>query len=72
MSLGFWLHHAAPAWYQVFDRRLRPLNLTPTQFMLLASAGWLTATRRSDPADGRVKRLLLTPEGRELVQRGIR
>ena len=31
MSPGFWLHHAALAWRQVFDRRLRPLNLTPTQ-----------------------------------------
>ena len=38
MSPGFWLHHAALAWRQVFDRRLRPLNLSPTQFMLLASA----------------------------------
>ena len=49
MSPGFWLHHAALAWRQVFDRRLRPLNLTPTQFMLLASAGgWLRppASRR--------------------------
>jgi hypothetical protein len=26
MSPGFWLHHAALAWRQVFDRRL---NLTP-------------------------------------------
>ena len=107
MSPGFWLHHAALAWRQVFDRRLRPLNLTPTQFMLLASAGWLAAEagrpptqqevadhagadrmmtskvlqalvdrglvlRRPDPADGRVKRLHLTGEGRELVRRGIR
>jgi len=29
-------------------------------------------TRQPDPADGRVKRLVLTPEGRELVRRGIR
>jgi DNA-binding MarR family transcriptional regulator len=107
MSPGFWLHHAALAWRQVFDRRLRPLSLTPTQFMLLASAGWLTATsgrpptqqevadhagadrmmtskvlqtlvdrglvsRQPDPADGRVRRLRLTPEGRDLVRRGIR
>jgi DNA-binding MarR family transcriptional regulator len=107
MSPGYWLHHAAPAWRQVFDRRLRPLNLTPTQFMLLASAGWLAATsgrpptqqevadhadadramtsrvlqtlvdrglviRQPDPADGRVKRLGPTPEGRELTRRGIR
>ena len=106
MSPGFWLHHAAPAWRQAFDRQLRPLGLTPTQFMLLASAGWLTATsaqpptqqevadhagadrmmtskvlqglvehdlviRQPDPADGRVKRLHLTPAGQEAVRRGI-
>ena len=42
MSPGFWLHHAALAWRQVFDRRLRPLNLTPTQFMLWRPpGGWL-------------------------------
>jgi hypothetical protein len=29
MSPGFWLHHAALAWRQVFDRRLRLPNLTP-------------------------------------------
>jgi hypothetical protein len=39
MSPGYWLHHAVLAWRQVFDRRLRPLSLTPTQFMLLASVG---------------------------------
>jgi DNA-binding MarR family transcriptional regulator len=107
MSPGFWLHHAALAWRQLFDRRLRPLNLTPTQFMLLASVGWLAASagqqptqqevadhagadrmmtskvlqtlvdrglvqREPDPADGRVRRLRLTPEGRELGRRGIR
>ena len=107
MSPGFWLYHAALAWRQAFDRQLRPLGLTPTQFMLLASAGWLAATsarpptqqevadhagadrmmtskvlqglvdhglviRQADPADGRVKRLRLTPAGQELVRRGIR
>jgi DNA-binding MarR family transcriptional regulator len=106
MSPGFWLHHAALAWRQAFDRQLRPLGLTPTQFMLLASAGWLAATsaqpptqqevadhaggdrmmtskvlqglvehglviRQPDPADGRVKRLHLTPAGQEVVRRGI-
>lgn len=49
MSPGFWLHHAALAWKQIFDRRLRPLDLTPTQFMLLASVGWLTATTDHPP-----------------------
>ncbi len=49
MSPGFWLHHAALAWKQVFDRRLRPLEATPTQFMLLASVSWLTATTGQPP-----------------------
>ena len=49
MSPGFWLHHAALAGKQVFDRRLRPLKATPTQFMLLASVSWLTATTGRSP-----------------------
>ena len=40
-SPGFWLHHAALAWRAELDARLRPLGLTPTQFMLLGSVGWL-------------------------------
>ena len=41
MSRGFCLHHATLGWRQVFDRPLRPLNLTPAQFLLLSSAdGW--------------------------------
>jgi DNA-binding MarR family transcriptional regulator len=54
MSPGFWLHHAALAWRQAFDRQLRPLGLTPTQFMLLASAGWLTATSAQPPTQQEV------------------
>jgi hypothetical protein len=38
MSRGSCLHHAALGWRQVFDRRLRPLNLTPAQYLLLSSA----------------------------------
>ncbi|GAB1639812.1 MarR family winged helix-turn-helix transcriptional regulator [Krasilnikovia sp. MM14-A1259] len=41
LSPGFWLHHAALAWRAEFDAQLAPLGLTPTQFLLLASAGWL-------------------------------
>jgi len=54
MSPGFWLHHAALAWRQAFDHRLRPLGLTPTQFMLLASAGWLAATSARPPTQQEV------------------
>jgi DNA-binding MarR family transcriptional regulator len=49
MSPGFWLHHAALAWKQLFERRLRPLGLTSTQFMLLSSVGWLAATAGQPP-----------------------
>ena len=49
MSPGFWLHHAAMAWRQLFERRLRSLEATPTQFMLLASVGWLTTTTGGPP-----------------------
>jgi len=41
LSPGFWLHHAALAWRAELAARLAPLGLTPTQFLLLASAGWL-------------------------------
>ena len=40
-SPGFWLHHAALTWRAELDARLRPLGLTPTQFMVLGSAGFL-------------------------------
>jgi DNA-binding MarR family transcriptional regulator len=42
MSPGFWLHHAALEWRATLERNLRPLALTPTQFNLLASTGWLS------------------------------
>jgi DNA-binding MarR family transcriptional regulator len=54
MSPGFWLHHAALAWRTLFDRRLRPLNLTPTQFMLLSSVGWLVNTAGQPPTQQEV------------------
>jgi DNA-binding MarR family transcriptional regulator len=44
-SPGFWLHHAALRWRAELDRRLKEVGLTPTQFLLLASAGWLEHTQ---------------------------
>jgi DNA-binding MarR family transcriptional regulator len=44
-SPGFWLHHAALRWRAELDRRLREIGLTPTQFLILASAGWLEHTQ---------------------------
>ncbi|HWD81826.1 MAG TPA: MarR family winged helix-turn-helix transcriptional regulator [Kribbella sp.] len=44
-SPGFWLHHAALRWRAELDRRLREVGLTPTQFLLLASTGWVEHTQ---------------------------
>lgn len=41
LSPGFWLQQAALSWRAELDTRLRPLALTPTQFIVLASVGWL-------------------------------
>ncbi len=46
-SPGFWLHHAALEWRATLERNLQPLGLTPTQFNLLASTGWLA--RQGNP-----------------------
>jgi DNA-binding MarR family transcriptional regulator len=45
LSPGFWLHHAALVWRAELDKRLRRIGLTPTQFMVLGSAGWLEHTQ---------------------------
>ncbi|MEV8613932.1 MarR family transcriptional regulator [Amycolatopsis sp. NPDC051373] len=41
---GFWLHQAALVWRAALDVRLRPLGLTPTQFLLLSAAARLERT----------------------------
>jgi DNA-binding MarR family transcriptional regulator len=41
-SPGFWLQRAAQAYLRELDARLRPMELTHTQFQLLAAAGWLS------------------------------
>jgi DNA-binding MarR family transcriptional regulator len=80
MSPGFWLHHAALEWRQRFDRALRPLGLTPTQFNLLGSIGWLDRTHPSPPTQQQVadhagadrmmaSKVLRGLEERELVSR---
>jgi len=51
-STGYWLRNAALAWQRELGRRLRPLNLTPTQFMVLSSAGWLTVTSGAPTQQG--------------------
>jgi len=57
MSPGYWLHHAALAWRQVGTA---------------GHGGPRSGEPAARPADGRVKRLRLTLEGRDLVRRGIR
>ena len=77
MSPGFWLHHAALEWRQRLDRALRPLGLTPTQFNLLASIGWLDRTRPSPPTQQQVAdhagadRMMTSKVLRTLEERGL-
>ncbi|WP_157437131.1 MarR family winged helix-turn-helix transcriptional regulator [Actinoplanes subtropicus] len=77
MSPGFWLHHAALEWRQRLDRALRPLGLTPTQFNLLASIGWLDRTRPSAPTQQQVAdhagadRMMASKVLRTLQERGL-
>ncbi|WP_158675812.1 MarR family winged helix-turn-helix transcriptional regulator [Nocardia stercoris] len=79
-SPGFWLHHAALEWRSTLERNLRPLGLTPTQFNLLASAGWLARHGGEPPTQQQVadmagadrmmaSRVLRSLEDRELLCR---
>lgn len=43
-SPGFWLHHAALAWHALVEHRLKELELTHSQFMVLSVIGWLSRT----------------------------
>ncbi|WP_214322335.1 MarR family winged helix-turn-helix transcriptional regulator [Nonomuraea sediminis] len=77
MSPGFWLHHAALVWRQAMERSLRPLGLTPTQFNLLASAGWLARTTGRLPTQQEVAdnagadRMMASKVLRTLEERGL-
>jgi DNA-binding MarR family transcriptional regulator len=77
MSPGFWLHHAALEWRQRLDRTLRPLGLTPTQFNLLGSVGWLDRTRPVPPTQQQVAghagadRMMASKVLRTLEERGL-
>ena len=41
-SPGYWLHHAALAWRRELGARLKPLDLTPTRFDVLAALSHLS------------------------------
>ncbi|WP_181064607.1 MarR family winged helix-turn-helix transcriptional regulator [Nocardia nova] len=76
VSPGFWLHHAALEWRATLERNLRPLGLTPTQFNLLASTGWLahrgglpTQQQAADMAG--VDRMMASRVIRALEERGL-
>ena len=75
-SPGFWLHHAALAWRAELDSRLRDLGLTPTQFLLLASAGWLEheggpPTQQDVARQAGADRMMTSKVVRALEERGL-
>lgn len=76
LSTGFWLHQAALAWRAELDTRLRPLGLTPTQFMLLATTGWLThlgqrPTQQEVAEQAGADRMMTSKVVRALADRGL-
>lgn len=76
LSAGFWLHQTALAWRSELDARLRPLGLTHTQFMLLASAGWLEylhgpPTQREVAEQAGADRMMTSKIVRTLEGRGL-
>ncbi|MEV5576714.1 MarR family winged helix-turn-helix transcriptional regulator [Spirillospora sp. NPDC052269] len=76
LSPGFWLHHAALTWRTELDSRLRPLGLTHTQFMMLASTGWLEhtggpPTQQQVAEQAGADRMMTSRVVRTLVERGL-
>ncbi|WP_188316405.1 MarR family winged helix-turn-helix transcriptional regulator [Solihabitans fulvus] len=76
LSPGFWLHQAALAWRAELDARLRPLGLTPTQFLLLASTGWLEhvdgpPTQQEAAEQAGADRMMASKVLRGLEERGL-
>src|SRR5689334_15099165 len=53
-SPGYWLHQAALTWKAELDASLKDLGLTHTQFILLATVGWLEAVGAAPPAQQEV------------------
>ena len=75
LSPGFWLHQAALAWRAELETRLRPLGLTPTQFLLLASTGWLERTgkptQQAVAEHAGADRMMTSKVVRTLEERGL-
>lgn len=53
-SLGFVLWRVTLRWQRVMSRALRPLGLTHVQFVILASAWWLTRVAAEKPSQRRL------------------
>jgi DNA-binding MarR family transcriptional regulator len=76
-SPGYWLHQAALAWKAELDNALKGLGLTHTQFILLATIGWLERTTGAPPgqqevADGAgTDRQMTSRVVRTLQERGL-
>jgi len=76
LSPGYWLQQAALAWRAELDTRLRPLGLTPTQFILLATVGWLEhvdgpPTQQDVAEHAGADRMMTSKVLRTLEQRGM-
>ncbi|MFK4090021.1 MarR family winged helix-turn-helix transcriptional regulator [Kribbella sp. NPDC020789] len=76
VSTGFWLHHAALAWRARLTEALKPLGLTHTQFLLLASAGWLAhvgpaPTQQEVAAEAGTDRMMTSKVISTLEQRAL-
>lgn len=76
LSPGFWLYHAALTWRAELDARLRPLGLSPTQFIVLAAAGWLEhvnkpPTQQEVAEQAGTDRMMTSKLMRTLEERGL-
>jgi DNA-binding MarR family transcriptional regulator len=79
-SPGFLLWHVSRRWQVLLGTRLAPLDLTPAQFLVLGSLGWLHDIEKETPTQRRVadhagtdpmmtSQILRALEQRELVVR---
>lgn len=76
LSPGFWLQQAALTWRAELDTRLRPLGLTPTQFTVLASVGWLEhlngpPTQQQVATNAGADRMMTSKVAHTLEQHGL-
>ena len=75
-SSGYWLRRSAQQWRRELGMRLRELDLTPTQFDVIAATSWLarsgTAPTQQDIADfSGNDRMMTSKVVRALEARGL-